>query len=325
MTQEHLVEYLLNTLDPTTRRAVEAYLRTHPDAAARVEQLRQTLAPWDAGAEALAPPPDLVRRTLERVAGRRAGPLPAAPRRFTWEVGGSGRRFRRADLAVAAAVLLLVGGLVAAWLPGARARANELACQNQMRVVWHALEQYSEAPQNHGEFPRVEANGPRSVAGAFVPMLQDAGYLPPDVSLVCSATGEPAGPRPSLHELEQLYRDQPDTFKSVAGTLAGTYAYTLGYGDANGTLVGLGRESGDYLPLLADAPPPAATGLSLNHGGRGQNVLYIGGNVRWCTQRSVGVNGDDIYLNQDGKLRTGRNWGDTVLAPSGATPFGPAE
>src|SRR5260370_16088702 len=112
-----------------------------------------------------------------------------------------------------------------------------------MRVVWHALECYSEAPENHGEFPRVEANGPRGIAGAFVPILQDAGYLTPDVTLVCSATGEPAGPRPSLPELERLYREQPEVFKSVAQTLAGTYAYTLGYSDNNGTLTGLNRDS----------------------------------------------------------------------------------
>jgi hypothetical protein len=322
---EHLVGYLRNTLDPATRRTVEAYLRTHPDAAAQVRQLRQTLAAWDDSAD-LAPPPDLAHKTLARVAEQRCRPLPPAPRPTPREYGSAGpRRFRPADVAVAAAVLLLVGGVVLAWLPLSRARANELACQNQMRVVWHALEQYSEAPENHGEFPRVEASGPRGVAGAFVPALQDAGYLPADVSLVCSATGQPGGPRPSVHDLELLYRDQPEVFKSVARTLAGTYAYSLGYSDNNGTLIGLRRDSGDLLPLLADAPPPSGSGLSPNHGGRGQNVLYIGGNVRWCTQRTVGVNCDDIYVNQDGELRTGRNWGDTVLAPSAATPFGAGE
>jgi hypothetical protein len=221
-------------------------------------------------------------------------------------------------------VLFLAGALLLAWLPTSRARANQLACQNQMRIVWHALEQYSEAPEHHGDFPRVEADGSRSVAGAFVPILQDAGYLSPDVSLVCSANGDRAAPRPSLGELEQLYRNQPEVFKSVARTLAGNYAYSLGYND-NGSLQGLRRDSGELLPLLADAPPPTGSGLSPNHGGLGQNVLYIGGHVRFCTQRTVGVNCDDIYLNQDGKLRTGRNWSDTVLAPSEATPFGPGE
>jgi hypothetical protein len=321
---EHLIGYLRNTLDPATRRSVEAYLRTHPDAEARVHHLRQTLGPWDEDSEAFAPPADLVRKTLARVAEHRCRPLPPAPRPATSQVGTLGpRRYHRADVAVAAGVLFLVGTLTFTWVAGSRARAQEVACQNQMRQVWEALEQYS-AKQNHGEFPRVESDGPRSVAGAFVPILQDAGFLSPDVTLVCSSNGERAGPRPSLRELEAMYRDQPDLYTSVARTLAGTYAYTLGYGD-NGALVGLRRDSGDFLPLLADAPPLSGVGLSLNHGGRGQNVLYIGGNVRWCTARTVGVNCDDIYLNQDGKLRTGRNWGDTVLAPSGATPFGQNE
>jgi len=323
--EEHLVGYLRNDLDPASRRAVEAYLRTHPEAAARVEQLRQNLAPWDEDAGRVAPPSDLVHRTLARIAEHRARPLPRAPRPRSYELGGiTSRRFRLADMAVAAAVLLLVGVVGLAWIPKTRQRANELACQNQMRVVWQALQNYSDAPANHGEFPRVEANGPHSVAGIFVPMLQDAGLLTSDVSLVCSGNGPAADGRPSLQDLEQLYHDQPDTFKAVTRTLAGTYAYTLGYTD-NGTLHGLRRDSGDLLPLLADAPPESGTGLSPNHGGQGQNVLYIGGNVRWCTQRTVGVNCDDIYLNQDGKLGTGRKWDDTVLGPSYATPYGVGE
>ncbi len=321
---EHLLAYLRNTLDPATRRAVEARLRTDPDAAARVHALRQTLAPWEDDTDPVAPPPDLVRRTLARVAEHRR-PLPPAPPPRPSQFGAPGaRRFRPADVAVAAGVLLLVGCLALVWLPGARARADDVACQNRMRTVWHALEQYSETPANHGEFPRVQPDGPRGVAGAFVPMLQDAGLLGPDVTLVCGAN-DASGPRPSLRELEQLYRDQPEVFKTIARTLAGSYAYSLGYTTNDSNLVGLRRDSGDHLPLLADAPPTTNVGLSPNHDGRGQNVLYIGGDVRWCTQRTVGVNGDDIYLNQDGQLRTGRNWGDTVLAPSGTTPFGPGD
>jgi hypothetical protein len=321
---EHLIGYLCDNLDPATRRAVEAHLRTHPDAAARLQSLRQTLAGADTDPDAMKPPRDLVARTLARVA-ERCRPLPSAPDLAPRESGAFGRRwFQRADVAAAAAVFLLIGVVALAGLPALRARANQLACQNQMRVVWQALEQYSDAPEHHGDFPRVEADGPRSVAGAFVPILQADGYLSPNVSLVCSATGERAGPRPSMGELEQMYQSQPEVFKSVARSLAGNYAYSLGYSD-NGQLQGLRRDSGDLLPLLADAPPQTGGGLSPNHGGRGQNVLYIGGNVRWCTQRTVGVNCDDIYLNQDGQLRTGRNWSDTVLAPSAATPFGQGE
>jgi hypothetical protein len=322
---EHLIGYLRNTLDPATRRAFEAHLRSHPDAEARLHGLRQSLAAWDADADALTPPADLVAKTLARVAEHSRQPLPPAPHPTPRDFGMSApRRLRRADVAAAAAVLLLAGAVVLAWLPASRARANQLACQNQMRIVWQALEQYSDAPEHHGDFPRVEPDGPRSVAGVFVPMLQDAGYLSPDVTLVCAGTGDPNPMRPSLGELEQLYCNQPEVFKSVARTLAGSYAYSLGYSDG-GSLQGLRRDSGDLLPLLADAPPTAGSGLSPNHGGRGQNVLYIGGHVRWCTERTVGVNCDDIYLNQDGKLRTGRNWCDTVLAPSAATPFGEGE
>jgi anti-sigma factor RsiW len=44
---KHFIGYLRDTLDPATRRSVEAYLRTHPDAAARLGLLRRLLGPWD--------------------------------------------------------------------------------------------------------------------------------------------------------------------------------------------------------------------------------------------------------------------------------------
>jgi len=318
---EHLVGYLLNTLDPKTKRAVEAYLRSHPKAAARVQRLRQNLAAWNDDAEMLAPPPNLVHKTLARIAEVRCRPeLPPAPPPRKTALGGP-RRFRPVDVAAAAVLLFLVGALALAWVPKSRQQAHDLACQNNLRVFWGALQPYSDTATNQHDFPRVEAEGPRSVAGIFVPILQDAGFLSPDASLTCSANANQPSSHTTVWELEQLYRNQPETFKSVAQQLAGSYAYSLGYID-NGSLTGLRRDSGDLLPIVADAPPASGLGLSLNHGGRGQNVLYIGGNVRWCTQRTVGINCDDIYLNQDGKLGTGRNWDDTVLGASGATPFG---
>ena len=45
-------------------------------------------------------------------------------------------------------------------------------------------------------------------------------------------------------------------------------------------------------------------GNSINHGG-GQNVLFVGGHVRWCTQPTVGVENDHIYLNQRRVIQAG--------------------
>ena len=101
-------------------------------------------------------------------------------------------------------------------------------------------------------------------------------------------------------------------------TWRGGYAYSLGYlGPAICT--GLRRDSGDLLPLLADGSGDG--GNSPNHGGTGQNVLYIGGHVRWCVNPTVGIDGDDIYLNRDRRVRAGVCRDDSVLGASDARPY----
>ena len=84
--------------------------------------------------------------------------------------------------------------------------------------------------------------------------------------------------------------------------------------------MGLSRDSGDLLPILADRPCESGAANSPNHGGAGQNVLYIGGQVRWCAEPRVGVDCDDIYLNQKYRVLTGEHRLDTVLGPSEAAP-----
>ena len=81
----------------------------------------------------------------------------------------------------------------------------------------------------------------------------------------------------------------------------------------------------DLLPILADAPANnercQPRGNSGNHGGRGQNVLYVSGAVRYCTTRTVGMDRDDIYLNLDQRVNAGLNSRDTVLGAGATQPL----
>jgi prepilin-type processing-associated H-X9-DG protein len=126
-------------------------------------------------------------------------------------------------------------------------------------------------------------------------------------------------------ELGSLCRDRPDEFKRLTRGLAGCYAYSLGYREAGGTaLYGLTKGMGDRLPLMADAPScdggsEVLSGNSANHGGRGQNVLFIDGHVEFRTTRSLGTD-DDIYLNAEHKVAAGHGPQDAVLGRSDATP-----
>jgi hypothetical protein len=124
--------------------------------------------------------------------------------------------------------------------------------------------------------------------------------------------------------LERLYRTHRGEFGAAVRDLAGGYAFPLGY-EEGGDYHGLDRSCGDRMPLLADRPQADGHGNSPNHGGGGQNVLYIGGQVLWCTTCTVGLDGDHIYLNQRGRVRAGVGRCDTVLGPGDATPYGDSE
>jgi hypothetical protein len=323
---DNLVGYLLNALDETTHRAVEKYLRTYPEARDKLARLREALEPLESDRDEIEPPPGLVQTTLAELAQVKqfAPRLPVAPR-----VSGAGESvggrswWRRSDVLVAAAALLISLGMGAVWVVQSRQQAQITECKENLHQYHRALVAYSEQRQDRA-FPRVEARGPRAVAGIFVPILADAGVLPGNVSVRCPASGREA-PDTSpgqVSRLEEWYESDRERYNSAVKELAGGYAYSLGFREGDG-LQGLRFGAGnDLLPILADRPGSneGGPGNSLNHGGGGQNVLTIGGSVRYCTSRGVGLNGDDIYLNQDHRVLAGLSVADTVLGVSDAVP-----
>lgn len=319
---ENLVGYLLNALDPDEHRAVEAYLSENAEARAKLERLERALVPLAADAEAPAPPPGLALAAIGRIAEHKCRPLPPAPPPPRNQIGPTGWRWsRRADVLAAAALLVFVGGLGLPFLMRAWHGRDRVACENNLRTFWGALQTYSTRTPG-GAFPMVEEKGPSSVAGAFIPMLREAGALNGDaVTVACPGQGRRVvAPQYGLADLAAAYENGGDGFEQMARELAGDYAYSLGYRQGP-TLVGLRDASGGELPILADRA--AGSGNSLNHGGAGQNVLRIDGTVRWATKPTAGVANDNIYINQHNLLRAGDNRTDTVLGPGDARP-GPA-
>jgi hypothetical protein len=317
---ELLVGYLLDALDPSQQQAVTAQLRAAPELRLRLEALRRSLEPLAVDAEHPEPPPGLVAATLATIAAHRCRSLPQAPVVTPGQRGGGWRSFRRADVLVAACLLVLVGGLllvgvVRAW----DTYANRAACANNLRELSAGLERY--ADNHNGHYPQVEGEGPRSVAGIFVPVLCASGALTSQPPVACPAEGRPYQAPPSIDVLDELHQKQPEAYRAAVEELAGSYAYCMGYLQDNGHLRGLDRTADNHLPILADRLTASATGNSPNHGGAGQNVLYIGGNVAWCTLRTVGVNSDDIYLNRHAEVRAGVCLEDTVLGASDASPL----
>jgi hypothetical protein len=324
--EENLIGYLLQALDAEEQREVEKYLREHPEAQKRLDQLRNRLDVLARDADEGDAPAGLWVKTLGRVAEHKCrAALPAVPPAAARSgAGGRPTWWRRADVIVAAALLVLVGGLGAIWLADIHRGRHVIECANNLHRFDQALEAYADT--HNGQYPWVGAEAPKNFAGSFVPALNEARAMPPGLSVSCP--GDP--PRPpsavTFAELGQMSREEPEKFKTATRDLAGCYAYSLGYRDPGGAgLYGMTRSMDGHLPLMADAPScdsgkDVRPGNSTNHGGRGQNVLFIGGQVEFRTTRALGTD-DDIYLNAEHKLAAGYGPQDAVLGRSDAAPM----
>jgi prepilin-type processing-associated H-X9-DG protein len=319
---EDLIGYLLDAIEPKERRVVEESLRANPEAQRRLDLLRQSLEPL-ADVEAIEPPAGLWVRTLARVAEYRCRALPQAPATLAFRQAAPSRGWRRPDALVAAGILLCLGLLIPPSLSFVRDRANISACQNNLRTVHAALVDYSQ--RHHGAFPNVaDAALKPNVAGMFVPVLNEEQLLPEGVNVGCPAQGDQPPVRLCLGDVKRM---DPDEFARWVPNLAGSYAYSLGYADSDG-IHGLRQDllegHSAYLPIMSDRPPDDVergdSRNSPNHGGYGQNVLFVDGHCIFCTQRTVGYDGDDIFVNFDKKVAAGKTPWDAVLARSAAHP-----
>ncbi len=327
-TMEHLfVGYVLDALDEPAKREVETYLDRSAEARAKLAMFKQALEPLEADLAVPAPPPLLVERTIARIAETVCAPnppldeLPQAPPIARTSIGVAQSWWRRADMLVAASIILTIVGvgltvLVKLRVPSSAAMIVE--CRNNLRHFVVALHAYKD---NNGTFPDIgKESESRRVAGMVVPILMDAGVLSSEASIRCPAVGEPLKCQVGVGELRTMSKGN---FDNRSPCLSMCYAYSLGYKDRAGGLHLVSEAPSDswsQLPIMADRPP--AEGIlqnSINHGVTGQNVLFADGHVRFLTQRTFGA-GDDIFLNRDNRVAAGLDRSDVVLGYSSAQP-----
>jgi prepilin-type processing-associated H-X9-DG protein len=314
---DQLLDYLLDQLDEPARLEVEARLKLDPDVRREFDVLRQALEPLAVDAE-IVPPQNLAARAIAHVAEHLCTDLPKAP--VIARIDGSSRAWwRRADVLVAASLLLIfVGiGIPAIFkIRSSLASAAIVECANNLREFHVAMQAYKD---QHGTLPVIVDKTPRDVAGMVAPVLKEAGVLPATFNVSCPAHGVFQPCSLTHAELQALPAER---FAQEAPKLLVSYAYSLGYRDANNVWHAVARPDDQleaFVPLLADTPPAgAAPGNSLNHGGRGQNILYLDGHVRFLTLRSVA--GDDLFLNRANRVAAGLDCGDAVLGYSAARP-----
>jgi hypothetical protein len=299
--EQKLLANLLNAECPVERAETDRLLAANPEARRMQGILRRALSPLSADRDDFDPPVDLWKSTLavvaEHVVGT-DGPLteqvivkepclikkacsiiqPASCSETVPEPRKGRNLFAAVGLS-AAALAFIVPGLI-----HVRTMQGKTACADVMRQFHASLSGYSEL--NDGKFPMVEEGQP---VKSVVMAMRETGQLPANLQLSC-----------------------PVGCTADNSTLLANYAYNLGYRE-NGGLHGLTRTEGDLFPILADAPKRTTCQTQpINHC-RGQNVLFSGGNVTFCSKTTVGMYDDDIFFNADRKVGAGLFRWDSVL------------
>jgi len=325
-----LVGHAMGCLEPSQTGEMDALLRADSRLSRQSKTLMEALSLLRE--DPLAPPANLAQRTIARVERAREADsatiirLPKAPQpsRPSW----SWSSWRLGDLLAAGGVMMVAGLIGFPAIHQAWVRQRELACQDTLRTFGTALNHYADA--NQGRYPHVASAGPNSVASTYMVSLRENGFLPEGGHSFC-ADLIPQAP-PDRAQMDRFYQQDPTLFHRAARAMGGSYAYPLGWYE-DGKLTGPHRNQDNDHPILADKGPRTtasqtrpphsqmnhASANSPNHGGRGQNVLYKTGNVRFMATRQQ-PDGCDIYLNNSGEMRAGISPGDLVLAPGDAHP-----
>lgn len=313
--EQDLVGFVMGCLDGEETKGFEELLRSNPALARQATLLKEALTGLDR--EPVQPPRNLAQRAIAKVAQAREAdsvtimrlPKAPAPPRPAWNWA----TWKIADLFVAAGVMVVAGMVAFPTIRHAWLVQREISCSNNLRNVGLWANDY--AMRNRGYYPKVGGLGSSDVAANFPLVLKENGYFPDGSHPFCSEP--PPASVTNRAEVDRLVKQDPVKFHWAARKIGGSYSYNMGYRDANGNLITPHRKDGDNFPLVADRGPRTLGvvnphGNSPNHGGRGQNVLQAGGNVRFVTTRNT-PEGDDIFLNHNGQPRAGIHANDASL------------
>ena len=324
--EQLLIDFLLGRCDREQAEEVASRLGDDPVFHDLHDRLDRTFTVLNKMPEPAAPA-DLTARTMAAIDDARGRTAELARTEFAG--GGSRSTFSLRELAGIAAAIILIVAVIVPIMQQSKDRALRSECRARVGQMGSGLNTYAAA--NNGLPPGADSvrnrwlsTGGEPTASTSAPlfMLVKEGHVPATV-FVCPAVRG----RPALYKVTERMADFPSAMH-----ISYSYQHSLG-----GRRISINDPTlaavSDNMAILSDGnpafvgnsfQPDRAHKSSPNHGGDGQNVLYLQGNVAWRPTPAAGVSGDNIFLAEgvedyDGD-ETPSNDTDSFLLPTFSNP-----
>jgi prepilin-type processing-associated H-X9-DG protein len=332
-----LFDYCIGLTSQEETAEAEALISTDKEAAEIHSRLEAAIAPLDS-LETEPCPNELVEHTILRVNNL----ADSSQRQLRQLLAGEQTRkvitksqlwWNLGKIAAAAAVFMLIVGVLVPTLGVARQRYRRQRCQMQMGSIFQGLSNY--ISDHDGQSPAVAttAGAPWWKVGdqgrenhsntRHIYLLPKGGYVELS-TFVCPGY---KGDKPLQLDDSQIKR-----LKDFPSRRYVTYSFRIRcHIIGSGKLMCRKVLMADWNPLFEQLPEDFSRGLllqlnrklltlnSINHNRRGQNVMFGDGHVKFLKTRFIGIAKDDIFTLQDTDVYQGCEVpsceADSFLAP----------